>query len=181
MTKPVKVFSIAVITVAWLFWELWANFDHDPDTWPLTWVIVRYVPAWITLPAVLILALWLPWHFWTNYRERRKPEPPAGPVRESAANLKLPQEVAVYQAQVHLDALNRAARTFVQGLLVDVTAAVTLVASTQLGDLHWTKAYWTALYLLLTKTAVSTAVAYVYRRVRPPAAAATSPQSGSLR
>jgi hypothetical protein len=57
--------------VVWLIWELWSNFDHDPNTWPLTWVIVTYVPAWITLPAVLILALWLPYHFWTNYRDRR--------------------------------------------------------------------------------------------------------------
>lgn len=69
--KPVKVFSIAIITVAWLFWELWANFDSDPDTWPLTWVIVKYVPGYITIPAVLILALWLPWHFWTNYKNRK--------------------------------------------------------------------------------------------------------------
>lgn len=71
MARQIKVFSIVLLTVAWLFWELWANFDSDPDTWPLTWVIVRYVPAWITLPAVAVLAVWLPWHFWSNYRARR--------------------------------------------------------------------------------------------------------------
>jgi hypothetical protein len=71
----------------------------------------------------------------------------------------------------HLDALNRAARTLVQGLLVDVSGAVVLVATTELADVRWTKAYWTALVLLLAKTALSTGVSYVGRRVAPPPAA----------
>lgn len=151
-----KKWLIAVLTLAWLAWELVAAFDHDPHTWPLTQVIVTYVPAWIYMPAALLLAVWLPWHLWSN-RQR------------GAA-----QEVAMSNQLVHLDAVNRAARTFIQGLLVDVLGAVVLVLTTQLGDLQWTKTYWAALGLLLMKTAISAGVAYVYRRVRPPAVPAIS-------
>lgn len=170
MTKQIKVFSIVVLTVAWLFWELWANFDNDPNTWPLTWVIVHYVPAWITLPAVLLLAVWLPYHFWSNYQRKRRRPYPYGTPRA--------QEVGM---NAHFDALNRAFRTFVQGLLVDVSSTVVLVATAQLGDLRWTKAYWYALVLLLAKTAVATAVAYVGRRIKPPPAAIAAPKDGAQR
>jgi hypothetical protein len=78
----------------------------------------------------------------------------------------------------HLDAVNRATRTFVQGLLVDVSAAVVLVATTQLGDLRWTQAYWTALGLLLIKTALSAGVSYVGRRVAPPPAVLAAVPAG---
>ena len=79
----------------------------------------------------------------------------------------------------HLDAMNRALRTFVQGLAVDTAAAVTLVLTAQLGDLHWTRAWWAALGVLLVKTAVSTAVAYASRRLKPPPAALAGPSSVS--
>lgn len=92
MSKPVKVFSILGLTLAWLFWELWANFDNDPNTWPLTWVIVRYVPAWITIPAVIVLAVWLPYHFIRNYRERFKG--PSGRYQERQA---MPNWIAKYK------------------------------------------------------------------------------------
>jgi hypothetical protein len=78
----------------------------------------------------------------------------------------------------HLDALNRALRTLVQGLLVDVSGAVVLVATQQLADLQWTKAYWAALGLLLIKTVVSTGVAYVGRRVAPPPAVLAAVPAG---
>jgi hypothetical protein len=66
------------------------------------------------------------------------------------------------------DAVNRAVRTFIQGLWVDVLAAVTGAATLALADVHWTKAWGTALVLLLAKTAATAATSYVYRRLKPP-------------
>lgn len=69
------------------------------------------------------------------------------------------------------DARSRALRTFAQGLALDVGVAVVSVAATALGDVRWTKAWWTLLGGLLVKTAVQSGVAYVQRRVgRPPSA-----------
>jgi hypothetical protein len=63
---------IVAFSLAWLGWELIAAFDHDPHTWPLTQVIVTYLPVWLYLPAALLLACWLPAHLWQN-RKRRTP------------------------------------------------------------------------------------------------------------
>jgi hypothetical protein len=68
----VKKWAIAALTLGWLAWELVANFDHDPGTWPLTWVIVTYLPWWIYLPAAVILGAWIPFHFWQNWRRNPK-------------------------------------------------------------------------------------------------------------
>jgi hypothetical protein len=65
---------IVAFSLAWLGWELIAAFDHDPHTWPLTQVVITYVPAWIYMPAALLLAVWLPWHLWSNRRRDSKKE-----------------------------------------------------------------------------------------------------------
>jgi hypothetical protein len=70
----VKKWLIVALSLLWLGWELYAANDHDPHTWPLTEVIVRKVPAYITLPAALLLAVWLPWHFWSAYRAKKRHE-----------------------------------------------------------------------------------------------------------
>jgi hypothetical protein len=59
---------IVVLSLAWLGWELIAALDGNPDTLTLTEVIVTYVPPWLYIPAVIVLAIWLPWHFWTAWR-----------------------------------------------------------------------------------------------------------------
>lgn len=68
------------------------------------------------------------------------------------------------------DAKNRAFRTFVQGLLTDVAAAVVLAIGPSLAGAHfaWTKEYWSAVALLAAKTVVLSVVSYVSRRVVPP-------------
>jgi hypothetical protein len=60
---------IVVLSLAWLGWELFAALDGNPDTLTLTEVIVTYVPPWLYIPAVIVLAIWLPWHFWTAWRD----------------------------------------------------------------------------------------------------------------
>jgi hypothetical protein len=71
---------IVALFLAWLGWELIAAFDHDPHTWPLTQILITYVPAWLTIPAALILGVWLPIHLWTEYRKRRRAAAPAPPA-----------------------------------------------------------------------------------------------------
>jgi Kef-type K+ transport system membrane component KefB len=70
------------------------------------------------------------------------------------------------------DARNRAWRTFVQGLLIDVVAAVVLAIAPALvgADFAFTGEYWAALGVLAAKTAVASVVSYVARRVVPPPA-----------
>lgn len=72
-------------------------------------------------------------------------------------------------AVVHADAKNRAWRTLVQGLGVDVVGAVLALLSTQLVDIRWTRAFWLALAAMLVKTVIQTVVAYVTRHLVPPA------------
>jgi hypothetical protein len=68
------------------------------------------------------------------------------------------------------DAANRAWRTFAQGLLIDVVAAVLLaVLPAILGaSFAWSGTYWTTLGLLAAKTAIQTGVSYMARKLIPP-------------
>jgi hypothetical protein len=59
----VKKWLVAALTLAALGWELVAAYDHDPGTWPLTWIIRAYVPWWIYWPATILLGAFLIWHF----------------------------------------------------------------------------------------------------------------------
>lgn len=62
--------SFLGITAAAVGWELWASFDHDPDTCPWTDLIVTYVPWPVTAGAIVALCTWLPVHFWRRYKRR---------------------------------------------------------------------------------------------------------------
>lgn len=74
-------------------------------------------------------------------------------------------------ASTEADAKNRAFRTFVQGLLTDVLAAVVLAVAPALAgaDFAWTREYWTAVALLAAKTVVLSVVSYISRKAVPPA------------
>jgi hypothetical protein len=78
--------------------------------------------------------------------------------------------VPTYPPSASADATNRAWRTFLQGLLVDVVSAVALALLPALAgaEFAWTAEYWTAVALLAGKTAVMTVVSYVSRKVVPP-------------
>lgn len=78
------------------------------------------------------------------------------------------------------DARNRAIRTFVQNLAIDLAVSVLAVLGTALATLDITsKEAWTALGLLLAKTALSAPVAYVMRlRVKPAAPMTLTPKEG---
>lgn len=67
------------------------------------------------------------------------------------------------------DARNRAFRTLVQGLGLDVLVAVGAVLATTLGGATWTKEYWIGLAGLLAKSAVTAIVSYFARKYLPPA------------
>jgi hypothetical protein len=152
---------ILIITVAWLGWELPAASDHNPHTWPLTEVIVTYVPPWLYLPAALVLGIWVPYHFWSNWRASVRRA-----SKEAVMTNPLPTPLPTKR-----DAINRAVRTFVAGLWLDVATAVVAALVLGLSDVHWTKAWWVALGILLAKTAGTAVVSYVRRYLSPPPSA----------
>lgn len=73
-----------------------------------------------------------------------------------------------YEKAPEADARNRALRTFLQGLAVDVLLAVCLVAYDALQS---DAPDWRLLLLTLLKTALMTAASYVMRKLQPPATA----------
>lgn len=75
---------------------------------------------------------------------------------------------------VEADARNRALRTVVQGLGIDLIAAVAVALSVAVaGGIEWTRAYWIALGLAVAKSLITAAVSYLARRAVPPATAPT--------
>lgn len=67
------------------------------------------------------------------------------------------------------DARNRAARSFVQGLAVDVGVAVSLVLVTMLNPAaEWGDVQWAVLGFTLAKTVVVAAASYVMRMFLDP-------------
>jgi hypothetical protein len=155
----VRKWLIGGLTGFWLVWELIAAFDGNDGTYPLTQFVTEYVPWWIGIPAAVVLAGWLVPHFISNYRRKSLQGRPL-----MVNNLPVPPDA-------NADARNRAARTFVQGLLTDVIGAVAMAVGPALAgaDFAWTKQYWTAVGLLTAKTIVLSVVSYVSRKVAPPA------------
>jgi len=74
------------------------------------------------------------------------------------------------------DAKERAMRTFIQNLLIDMAVAVLAVLGTALVTLDVTsKEAWAALAILLGKTAISAPVAYIMRLKKEPKAVEVEP------
>jgi len=67
------------------------------------------------------------------------------------------------------DARNRAWRSLLQGLGIDVAVAVVLVMSTAVTNLEWSRGFWVTLSLSLAKTVIQSIVAYFMRLLVPPA------------
>ena len=56
------------ITALAIFLELFAVYDGDPNTLPWTSYIATYIPVWVGLPLIVLLAIWLVIHFIIRYR-----------------------------------------------------------------------------------------------------------------
>lgn len=69
------------------------------------------------------------------------------------------------------DAQQRAARTFWQGLAIDllITVSGTLLLALADSPLVWTAAYWAGLGTLLLKTVLTAVASFLVRYWRPPA------------
>ena len=66
---------------------------------------------------------------------------------------------------IERDARNRAARTFVQGLAIDVAVALALIVTTVLSSAQgWEDIEWSIVGFLVAKTIAVTAASYVMRR-----------------
>jgi hypothetical protein len=78
--------------------------------------------------------------------------------------------MATYPPSATVDARNRAWRTFVQGLGVDValSGAGALTIAMTAPEFAWSKAYWVGVGLAVAKTVLTTATAYVSRKLKPP-------------
>jgi hypothetical protein len=65
------------------------------------------------------------------------------------------------------DARNRALRTFLQGLGVDIVVALALTVGPALvgSEFTWSRAYWQTLGLIAAKTVITTIVSYVTRKL----------------
>jgi hypothetical protein len=72
-------------------------------------------------------------------------------------------------ADASTDARNRAYRTLVQSLGVDVAAAVLLAITPLLANIEWRQSYWVAVGLLAARSAVTAVVSWAARKVLPPA------------
>ncbi len=57
----------AVFGLGLIGYELWCVISGDPETPPLTFVVVQYVPWWLTLPFLC----WLLAHFVSHYTALR--------------------------------------------------------------------------------------------------------------
>lgn len=68
------------------------------------------------------------------------------------------------------DARNRAWRTLLQGLGIDIVVALVAVLTPLLTDVEWTAAFWTGVAALAGKSVVQAVVAFVARKVVPPPA-----------
>lgn len=67
--------------------------------------------------------------------------------------------------RLHTDARNRALRSLLQGLAIDVLVAVVLVVSTQFGDANgWGDLQWSLLSFTLAKTVVQSIASFTMRR-----------------
>lgn len=55
----------------WLVWELIGAFDKNPETLPLTQIIVGNVPQWIGLPIIAFFSSWLIIHFIKYYNKEK--------------------------------------------------------------------------------------------------------------
>ena len=67
--------------------------------------------------------------------------------------------------QLRRDARNRALRSFLQGLAIDLAVAIALVLSAAFGDANgWSDFEWQLLGFTAAKTVVQTGTAYLMRR-----------------
>lgn len=69
---------------------------------------------------------------------------------------------------VEADARDRAWRTFVQGLAIDVSGALLVALMVPMTDIRWTREYWIGVGLLAGKTVIHSAVSYLYRKLVAP-------------
>jgi hypothetical protein len=67
MKRAVWIASFLTVTAAAVGAELWAAFDHSPDTVPWTDLLGEYVPWPVTSAAVALLVTWLPIHLYLRY------------------------------------------------------------------------------------------------------------------
>jgi hypothetical protein len=72
-------------------------------------------------------------------------------------------------AEVSADAKNRAFRTLIQSLAVDIVAALLVALTPVLSDIQWSKGYWLLVAGLAGRSVVTALVSWLARKLIPPA------------
>lgn len=62
ISRTVWIIGFLGTLSTWTAEELIAALDHDPNTVPLTSLLVDYVPPWLLIPGVVFFAVWLVAH-----------------------------------------------------------------------------------------------------------------------
>lgn len=60
------------ITLLAIVLEVWAAFDNSEETIPWTKLIVSSVPVWITMPLIVLIFVWLFFHFRKFYKKEKE-------------------------------------------------------------------------------------------------------------
>lgn len=87
------------------------------------------------------------------------------PINDTAQVVVQPHEAATYTDR---DAKNRAWRTVVVGLGIDVATALVIVLLPLVSSIEWTPAYWLWLASLAGKSIVQPIVSYFFRLLVKP-------------
>lgn len=137
-------------------------------------------PVTVALFVVYCIEAWWPLRLLTraqdDARRRRAAEtaaahPPRDPpaVADIEGGAPMVDSIPVPPSR-EADARNRALRTFLQGLGVDIAVALALTVGPALvgSEFTWSRAYWQTLGLIAAKTVITTIVSYVTRKLIPP-------------
>jgi hypothetical protein len=76
VTRQLGKWTVGVLFVLFVVWELWAALDNTQTTWPLTWLVITYVPWWVTAVVLAVFCPWLVYHFGVRYWRKHHPPPP---------------------------------------------------------------------------------------------------------
>jgi hypothetical protein len=66
------------------------------------------------------------------------------------------------------DALNRAVRTFLQGLVVTIAGSLVTALVTVSSGVQWTRAYWVGVGIAAGTSVVTGVASYIARYIAPP-------------
>lgn len=153
MSRAITKWALAFAALGWAVWDFAVTNDNDPNTWPLTHLVIYYLTPWGAFGAAVALCGWLLWHFWPGTHSGR-PSPKEGLIMSEAGS-----KWAVRKA-----AVERAVRTLVAGCLATaLSAAGTALTVAITPGVTWTREYWVGVAVAVETSVVAAVISYVRR------------------